>query len=152
MRALDPPFSVKQPLTSQCAKMSLRFSAFLNIPFNNPLLNSDHLFWRGFSAKPPEEWQFHSSLFWAFWVHSEQKLRECHDTAEQSKYLHKPWRPGSTEFKADLLCAAASSQLLCICGRHKQVGLATHLSRRIGELWQRSRADNFGGSRGRTEF
>lgn len=62
MRALDPPFSVKWPLTLQFAKMSLPFLAFLNTPFHNPLWNSDHVFWHGFSAKPPEECQFHLSF------------------------------------------------------------------------------------------
>lgn len=52
-------------------------------------------------------------------------------------------------FKADLLCAAARSQHLCVCGGSKQVGPAMILSCTSGSLCQRSGTDSFGGSKGK---
>lgn len=109
-----------------CQNITVLFS-FSKYTIPQPSVKQLPSIWHGFSAKPPEEWQFHLSLTWVFWAHSKQKLRECHDTAEQSKYLHNPWRPTSTKFKTDLLCAAASGWHLYICDRHKQVRFATHV-------------------------
>lgn len=121
-RALGPSSCVMWPVMPYIAKVSL-ILAFQNIGFQNALWNSYHLFWNTSSVKASEEWQFHLSLIWEFWAHSEQKLRECLDTAKQSKYLHNPGDPGAPSLK-QIHCAAASSWHLYVSGRNKQVGPA----------------------------